>query len=538
MNYGGAVLGVVSLAGLGLARVKRPKFSSPQWAIVGVVGTFVLGVAMVHWPLLFDGGAHFVVPNVYDTPKHILALTAMRTADSWPPASPFMPSMGFAYNYGFYALPGYALSFFDDPSLAPQLYFWLVVGSTLIAVLSVHHLARVLGTSPKFQVAVVACSTWVGGLLPLLVKDPLAMGFRLYSERLVSVPIWMDDPFVSSIFVPQHLFASTCIVGLLVLTDGTRHATHLGVAGGLLCLAGSLSSLILTPHVTVAFGLCALVSVTMVRRSVTELGSLILCVCLCAMILLPFVLEAAEWQVGTNAGGLIGLPPLDWTLPLVALSAGPVLILAVAALPPLLTRRIPAAQMASLACVVVVAVAAVTLRYSEAPFKSMMLLRLLLCALSGLGLAYLWEKLKAPVARIGIVAALVGSAAINLPVVGHLAIPKGSTFAAADQALIRAIRAEPGPILFDGVIDQWLFALAGRPLIADFRPLRADAYLPPADRAAYARLFENSPEGQSARQRVDFSAVVAAPDNDHLWRARLGEPVNVGLGVELFRSRP
>ena len=475
--------------------------------------SFIFAVATAYTPLIWAFGTAFQPPQIYDAPKHILTITALQGSASWPPQNPFMPGLGFAYNFGFYVLPAAIINLVGEGRLAISLLPWLAVITAASALLLTLAVAEKLGT-PRAALPIVALSaTWLGGFTPLLLEDHPPLGFRLFSEGIVTRPIWADEPFVSAIFAPQHLFAATCVLSTLYIALTYGSVWRRALLAAVLCLAASLSSLILLPHISIILAFTVLI-MTRECKNWPQAALAALIVLAYAAVLLPFFLDAVSWQSGTG-GSLAGLPPDMKTVGVTLLSIGPVLALAVVGA----LSAYRAGYRANTAYVLIPlatsALGALLLQYSEAPFKSTLLLRTILPCLAGLGAMAIWTLLKLPLRRVTFAALIIFCVAINAPTASFFAAASLKPFTASETDFIRAIQAAKAPLLFDGFSDQWLASLAAKQTVLDFRPFRTDAYLPPDDRHSYSNFFDQ----QKNRSWKDYSAgsVIATPERAVTW---------------------
>lgn len=313
----------------------------------------------------------------------------------------------------------------------------------------------------------------------MFVSGAPALGYLLNIEGWVGYQIWADEPFVSAILVPQHMFAASCVLATIWVFSQPASFASKVACGALVTSAAALCSLILLPHVSLLFaavgGIYALAE-RPVRKSIpiVVLGGLAY-----AVVILPFLVEAMGWQQGTS-GQIVAFPPLDQTIAVVAAAFGPVLLLGMIGLGMLLRKdkRNPLV-IAWLSVVGLASILAVTLRYSEAPFKSTLLLRLLLPALAAVSLLHLWKVLPRP-GRFGLMIGAVVIVVLNAPIVRSFVEASWHQLGPNDRSVIAALRQSEPPIFLDGA-DQWIAALAVRSVMMDFRPYRLDAYLPPTE---------------------------------------------------------
>jgi len=496
--------------------------------------TFLAAVLFALLPISFGAGTLYGTPEIFDAPKSIIAITALSHLDGWPAASPFFAGAGFAYNYGFYILPAAIIGLTGANTLALSMFPWLTVLPTGAVLLVTAELSEELGLSRAAQAAAMLFASWAGGLIPLLVHQGPAMGFRLLGEHVITDGVWPEDPFVYAIFVPQHIVAVAFVLAMLRLAGESGPAWTRMAAAALLAFAGCTASLILLPPIVVIF--CLLVGLIILHEKIrpATVGAGLAVGLAFAALLLPFALDAVAWQKGTG-GAIIGLPHLDTTAPIDLLATGPLVAFAVAGL----LSRTAASRSFVAAGLVLVAVtsfaAAFVLQYQDAGLKSLLLFRWTLPPLAGIGLMLVarstWLRGLAWLACILCVV-------INLPTIGYFDSLGFRPRAADETALFSELQATGGRVLFDGIDSQWVAAIAAVPTNFDFRLYRADAYMPPGDRSSYASFFDRLPDAGVADAPAFLAtsaAVLASAERSKVWRQVLGPPEAEAFGFSLFR---
>lgn len=496
----GIILAATSLAFASTAskwrQIHLPRMSK---ITIWIIASFSIAILAAYFPLLWDHGSIFHYPEIFDAPKHILAITALQSSKSWPPQNPFMPGLDFAYNFGFYAIPSAVISLIGDARLCVPILPWIAVISAISTLTLTLSIATRIGTQQSLMPIVAIAATWLGGFTPLLVDTYPALGFRMHTEGLIAGKIWTDEPFVSAIFVPQHLFAATCVLSIIRLSLCLGAVWRRTVAAATISLAGSLSSLILLPHINAIFA--ATVAIMLFReRSRKEFVRTAIIILLYCAALLPFIHEAAEWQSGEGEP-IFGRPQDLKTIGFLLLATGPTSVLAFFAFWRGRQDRAPAFLCIGTA-ILVAFFGAIVFQYSEAPLKSTLLLRAILPTLAGIGFAFIWKKLTYRWAQASFALALCLCIIINLPTMWFFAAAPLRPYAETDRSLIQALQKSEPPIVFDDTSNQWLAALSAKQTILDFRPIRTDAYLPPKDRPPYARFFDNKDHSI-----IDLSAI-------------------------------
>lgn len=303
----------------------------------------------------------------------------------------------------------------------------------------------------------------------------------------------------------------------------------------LLVGAASLCSFILLPHAALAFAGVALIFAAKEgwkRCLPIAVGGGIAYGVLIAM---PLV-EAVGWHGGGTGQPLAALPPLDTSWLAVATALGPALVLGVLGITMMLlhNRRDPIGW-SWVWLMLLAAVTAMTLRYAEVSFKSTLMLRILLAPAAAAGCVWLYRR-SGNAVRIALIAGCVAVAALNAPTAAFYVKTSWRALGASDAHVIEVLRGSPSPILLDGA-DQWVAALAARPVIMDFRPYRDDAYLPADQRdehAAYFDALRKSDQAQRAAIAREFGTIAAGPETAAKWEAILGPPIARGFGVSVF----
>jgi hypothetical protein len=468
-----------------------------------IAASFAVCVIFAYIPFLWDYGSAYHPPQIFDAPKHIFTITALQGSTSWPPRNPFMPGLDYAYNFGFYAVPSLFVALTGDSRLGISILPWVAGISAWSVVVVTLEVANKLGTPRLFMPIVAIAATWLGGLTPLLVETYPALGFRLATEGFIQSNLWADEPFVSAIFVPQHLFSTTCVLATICLAMSQGEVWRRAALAAVMSLSGSLSSLILLPHISIILVISVAVMFISKRSGEGLVKTAFVVAAYCA-VLLPFVVEAASWQGGSEEA-VFGYSPSLGTIGFVLLAIGPVVVLASIAI----IYGVRAGEYSSMQYIIIsLAVAlfgALTLKYSEAPFKSTLLLRAILPTLSGIGFAVIWNVLRTYSSRAALGLALSACVAINIPTMWFFSAATLRPYEKSEQLFIRELQRAKAPILFEGASHQFLAALAVKQTILDFRANRADAYLPQKERLSYARFFDSND-----RSIIDLSTVGAA----------------------------
>jgi len=409
----------------------------------------------------------------------------------------------------------------------------------------------------------VLLATWVGGLTPLWLSGEPRIGAFLYTEKLLTSRIWVDELFQSVIFVPQHVFATLCgLLGTFILVNNAKFATTIHkrlLAAGVLTVAGALSSLILLPHLVVSYVIGAMVALFLRwtasgrdTSSVTE-KLLIMAVFLLPLIfLLPFLFEILKWSGGT--GALLSAPDLTRQWFYVFAAIGLVMPLALIGLVQLrlkeeITHIDLTGKRILLGIVTMVMVGVLGLLfggYPDAGMKSGLWLRIALIPLAGMGMLTLIRGVeKMPrkwISNAAIAVLFLGIAALNFPTAIYFARSAWAPLDPGIKSFVGYVRALPEHsriALFSS--EQVLVALTGRQIDFDFSPTREDSYMPPDGRLR-AKIFwdglrQNDPKTRAELNgRYDYVIAPVGSPADERLAAFLAARKAVG-GYAVFKTK-
>src|SRR3569623_157298 len=226
-------------------------------AVYLVLASWVIAVALTYLPMgWLAGDLPYQLPDIFDLPKHLFAVTALAAAEQWQPTDPIFAGEDFADNFLFY-FPSAIVAALSGNQLAHFVTFPLSVIAVAIALpMTILDIVRSITPSRLIHLGSVLLATWVGGLTPLWLQSDPAIGFFLYTEKLITSQVWVDELFQSVVFVPQHVFAVLCGVAAMFILMHSRSvwSDYNGVCvAGVVTLAGGLASLILLQHLLVSF---------------------------------------------------------------------------------------------------------------------------------------------------------------------------------------------------------------------------------------------------------------------------------------------
>lgn len=481
------------------------KYKINDLLILGLLFSWGGIIALTYLPLtLLTSEPQYRLPDIFDLPKHLFAMNSLMQANSWPPPSPFFRGEIFAYNYLFYYPPAFIARVTGDSLANFQLLSLVIIAVAIATPMVILDIVRCITSSKVVQLGSVSLATWVGGLTPLWVSGRPKIGFRLFSEKLISSFVWVDELYVSVIFVPQHLFAVLCALlgAFILLYDDKIHECNLSylgigrnVFGGIIFIAGALSSLILLPHLALAYmtiaGFLVLLKIYKknkgTRNKIKYLTGLSLAFPL--ILIIPFLLEISVWSKGI--GPILAFPKITSQWLFVASAIGITLPLAIIGQMYLLKLRnnlfidTNAGRLVfGLSFLNVLGIGGMLFAaYPDAGIKSGLWLRVCLIPIAAVGMLYLEKIYKGNFHKkilktvfLVLVAFVIW---LNFPATSYLMLsgwnPLDSNYKNI-TSFIRKLPKQAQIALFSS--DQSFVALTGRQIDFDFTPFRDDSYMP------------------------------------------------------------
>jgi len=265
-NYGLFLIFILTVISLLISLKKFRKNSRLiNFKIVGrhdvpslvLVGTFLSAILYCIFPLL-NGEivGKYKLIDVYDLPKHILVFSSLRLSSSWPSQSSFMEDYSLIYNVLAYE-PIHLYSFFnkDSGSDITQTGLLIFFSASLLVIYLFDFFRNLKLTSFALFVS-TSLITWASGLTPLITRSNPPIGFQLYAEGFTHIQNWIDDPFVSLLFVPQHVFSIILFlaaVQILTLNNKEKYSTGNYILSGFLLACSLMASFVLLPIFFVAY---------------------------------------------------------------------------------------------------------------------------------------------------------------------------------------------------------------------------------------------------------------------------------------------
>jgi hypothetical protein len=257
-------------------------------------------VAAEFFPLWRDGGTVHQLPEIFDLPKHISVLGACVRATRLPVENPWVPQADLAYATAFYGPFAGIAAALGSAGAILKVAATMPVVTTFLLLATVAAAGRRLGLSRLAILTSLLLASVIGGYIPVLAFPGRALGVTLATTaRLGGLP-WFEDPFTYFVYVPNHVFAATCILAAWI--EATRSDLRMsGMLRSGLLLAGALqASAALVPHAVFAAVLLASLYWwgRQGRRSLAGSTALLGVFSLASA---PFALAALGWAQGAES---------------------------------------------------------------------------------------------------------------------------------------------------------------------------------------------------------------------------------------------
>ena len=535
---------------------------SVEGLIVAILVSWVVAIVLTYIPLgWLASDPKYQLPEISDLPKHLFTVLSLYETKDWPPPNPFFSNEIFAYNFLFYFPPAFIAKLVGNPLSNFQTFPLALIAIAIALPMTVLDIVRSITPSKLVHVASVLLATWVGGLTPLWLENKPSIGFFLYTEKLLTSHIWVDELFQSLIYVPQHVFAVLCGLISMFLLVNIRFASDdykRIILAGIATVIGAISSLILLPHLVISFAIgLTFVFFLQWRTSghdtlqVVFRPPIIISLLLPLFLILPFVTETLKWSGGTD---LTTLPEISTQWFYVLSAIGIVVPLAIIGLVGAFHGEVASniesqgiRTLAGMSAVVLVGLIGLLFGgYPDAGLKSGLWVRIALVPLASVGLLILISKIgheRIKVIGILIVAALFfGTAILNYPTTKYFIQSAWQPVDPGIKLFVSYIRSLPEHsriVLFS--TDQVLVALSGRQMDFDFSPIRIDAYMPPEGRLHAKRFWDGFMQYDSEiwaelDQSYDYLiAPVGSPADGHL-ATRIAASTSIG-GYSVYKTR-
>ena len=233
--------------------------------------SFLMAVIYCAKPLLSgQAGDEYRLIDIYDLPKHIMVFYSLRVSNSWPLESAFMDGYSFIYNVLAYE-PIHLYSWLNQNSGTDITQAGiLMILSPMLLVLRVYEQTKNFKLNNFGTFVSISAATWASGLLPLIVATP-ALGYQLYAQGYTQIQNWVDDLFVSVLFVPQHLLSILFFLASIELLGKSEFNTELKhnyLLSGTLLTCSIMSSFVLLPVFILIY--LYLLCVLFIREQVTK----------------------------------------------------------------------------------------------------------------------------------------------------------------------------------------------------------------------------------------------------------------------------
>ncbi len=531
--------------------------------IAVVLVSWVVAIALTFIPLgWLTVEPKYQFPEIYDLPKHFFAMLSLYEAKDWPPPNPFFSNEIFAYNFLFYFPPAFTAKLVGNPLTIFQTFPLAVMAIAIALPMTVLDIVRSITQSKLAHLTSVLLATWVGGLTPFWVTGKPSIGFFLYTEKLLTSQIWVDELFQSLIFVPQHVFAVLCGLIAIFLLANIRFASDdykRILLAGIATVVGALSSLILLPHLAASFAIALTVLFFLQWRTlgygtlqVALRWPIIMALLLPLILILPFVTEILKWSGGT--GALTTMPEISTQWFFVFSAIGMVSPFAIVGLTRVFRSKevdgIDSHGNSMIICLaVMVMVGLIGLLfggYPDAGIKSGLWVRIVLVPLAGVGMLILVSKITHKRIKVVVILVVVtlffGTAIVNYPTTRYFVQSAWRPIDPGIKNFVSYIRSLPlhsRIALFS--TEQDLVALSGRQIDFDFSPLRTDSYLPPEGRLRAKHFWDGFAQNDyeiwtELDQRYDYLIAPIGSIPDARLATRFTASSSIG-GYSVYKTR-
>ncbi|HHT0592301.1 TPA: hypothetical protein ACTXXA_000904 [Legionella anisa] len=177
--------------------------------------TYLSVILIIYLPCLIGKSTVFHLPPIYDLPKGIAAVIAAAHAEHWPAPNPYFPDLSFAYNLLFYFPLGLIVHCIAKANYIIPVYSCAVLWASWQA-LGMLEITMDRFKFSKYQKIVGSLfATFLSSLLPFLIASDAPMGYLLNFNGLTNFN--MEEPLTYSVYLPQYIFVSCCIIGSWVV---------------------------------------------------------------------------------------------------------------------------------------------------------------------------------------------------------------------------------------------------------------------------------------------------------------------------------
>jgi hypothetical protein len=489
---------------------------------------FLLTITATYLPLICGLRTEYRLPDIYDLPKHLAAVTSIAHAVRWPAPNPFAPGLPFAYNLLFY-MPAGVMSKLAGWASATGMFYsisllWVVWNMLGL----VERVTASLGGKAGHRLVAILFGTVVSGYTGLLRPMDIPMSFNIKIWGLSKE--YFDDPTTTFAYVPQHLFAVACFMAILCFVSS--HALSplkASMAASILLAGGMLSSAVLAP-ILIAAAVPLLLLVAWPEKTpfrdclprAAAGGAILLAIAG------PFILEYASWA---GPGGRPQIKLVDANFLYSGLSFGPVCILALAGFVgfSFQWRGGRAREVYGLICGFLALFWLLVLS-PELQLKSAEAIRFVFIPAAAFGFVWIWHFTRSLwVVRFAIVIPV-----FVVPAVATLL--EAESFASSaylprspeERGLLAAVDRLPSDAIIGLQQPSQVLAasLGGRLTVMDFRAAREDAYVPASERQKYAETVELLQGSDAADIYVpgfaDALIVPGSSSSAPLWAAICG----------------
>ena len=470
-----------------------PRKAAPlveDWPAISFCFVIAAVVAVEFYPLLKDAGRVNPLPAIFDLPKHISALAACARTTQFPVVNPWLPQADFAYPTSFYAPFAAIAAALGTSTGVVRTTAALPVVSAFLILAMIAAAGRRLGLSRISVLLSLLLASVVGGYTAALANSGSALGANLaMAKRLGGLP-WFEDPFTYFVFIPNHVFAVTCILaGWHAMNRRSAGMANM-VRGGLLLAGAVQASGALVPHAAFA----ALVLFVfqwwngqepLVRDRRVSAATMMTVFGVCAF---PFGWIAYRWGQGSERVGLDFVFDVEgWMTQLIAI--GPFAALFLVGLG---MAWLKGSEWRSLIVLLLPGLAFLcAVPHMDIALKSTMFIRLLGVLFAALPLAWLIEQKRTrarDVLLAGVALCFLHASYFSSQLTVFLLKSAYNKWDPSLARLVRSLQDLPfAPAVEISPPNQELAALSGHLVFMDFTPFRAGGYLPTEQIATFKR---------------------------------------------------
>ncbi len=483
-------------------------------------------VAVIYGPMLLTLTKNYLLPSIFDLPKHISAVISAAHAQSWPTPNPYFPNFTFAYYIFFYLPLGVITRLLQSTSSGPPFLIAFSVVWITWQTLSLLEMLMMQWKIPKrFYVVGLLFATFINGYTAFITHTDAPVGFM--TQFQLSSELWMDDPITSAIFLPPHTFSIICLLSCWLIFARTAYTFSSRLMIIILLSSSILSCYIIAP-LSFVF-LLAFLGYDWLSSFQKRKGLFIILL-LFILITLPFFLESVFATRGD-----IGFTPIfpSWkTLGYLLLSGGPIIFFSFFAYFYLRKQNeidshslnsnrksISTSRFAYLtyALLIFVSLCSFFISNLDIQIKNSFFLRIMLVPLATAGFVWCWTKLKEKT-YIGqwffLGLPCLYSILLSILLTGYFISTAYLPRNLDNEYFLAKMRHLPfdAKILFLDTAQEQA-ALGGHLVYMNFNLVREGAYLPHHDQQQVIEFFDALSKNPKAKLHFNVAATVTTSTN-------------------------